>query len=119
MPHTFAGGTGADQFVFYRPDYGNDTIVDWSPGQHDKLLIDASGFHGGLAGGVALGASHLVQGTAATAATGQFLYDAVSGQLWWDADGTGSHAAVRIAILGMAGGLHPAALATSDFHIFA
>ena len=111
------GGADADVFMFKRVTDGIDTISDWTPGEGDVIRVDASGFGGGLTAG-ALNANQLVLGTAATEAFGQFLFDAATGDLSWDEDGTGGGAAVVLAHL-MNGGVPVATLSVSDFEIIA
>jgi hypothetical protein len=83
------------------------------------LEIDASAFGGGLVAG-ALAANRLVVAAAPVAnqAFGQFLYNTTTGQLSWDADGTGAGAAVQIARL-LNGGVAVGTLAVGDFDIVA
>jgi Ca2+-binding RTX toxin-like protein len=112
------GGSGLDDFVFTDDTEGNDRIDDWTA-VDDQLEIDASAFGGGLAAG-ALAANRLVVAAAPVAnqAFGQFLYNTGSGQLSWDADGTGAGAAVQIARL-LSGGVAVGTLAVGDFDIVA
>jgi Ca2+-binding RTX toxin-like protein len=112
------GEAGADTFVYNAPSDGSvsEMIGDWQGGI-DKLQIDASAFGGGLAAG-ALAANRLVLGAVANQAFGQFLYNAANGVLSWDADGTGSGAAVAITeLFTSAFALPPATLAVTDFDI--
>ena len=107
-----AGGADADTFVFASADGGDDFIEDFVSGE-DVFEISAAGFGGGLVAG-SLSADAFVSGNAvaATEAHGQFLYDTGTDDLFWDADGTGSDAAVLIASLG---GIPT--VTASDFHI--
>lgn len=116
---TLTGGLGRDTFVFAVAGSGNDTITDFWTVQGDKLEIDASAFGGGLVAG-GLTANQLVAGPGATAnqASGQFLFDTSTGQLRWDADGTGGGAAVNVAILNKSGNA-VTSLLISDFDIVA
>ncbi len=92
---TLTGGQGADLFLFSAPGEGADLITDFARSQGDKIGITGSGF-GGVAPG-ALAADWLVSGKVATTGDhGQFLYDATTRILSWDADGTGSTGAVEI-----------------------
>jgi hypothetical protein len=59
-----------------------------------------------------------VLGAAATQAFGQFLYNTATGQLAWDADGTGVGAAVNICRL-LNRGVAVGTLAVGDFDIVA
>jgi microcystin-dependent protein len=114
---TLTGGLGRDTFVFTVAGSGNDRITDWRPVQGDKIEIDASAFGGGLVAG-GLTANQLVMGTTANQAFGQFLFNTSTGQLRWDADGTGAGAAVNVAILSN-GGNPVTSLLISDFDIVA
>ncbi len=88
---TMIGGEGNDVFLLNLADKQWDTIADFGPGDHVELV----GF--GIAN---LDGSRFVSATApkATAAVGTILYDSDDGILLWDADGTGSGAAVRLAV---------------------
>ncbi len=104
------GGGGNDLFQFNAIAEGKDTITDFVSGG-DQLGILKSGF--GMAAGVALGTGdandfadhYFVTGTAANNAApvatelghGQFLFNSTSGQLFWDDDGMGAHAATLVA----------------------
>ena len=102
------GGAGADIFAFQSASDGPDEITDFVSGT-DQIQVSASGFGGGLIAG---GTVSLVSGSDPTAsgATGQFLFDTDDGRLLWDADGTGSGAAVLIATFS-----NVPPLAASDF----
>ena len=95
----YAGGLGADTFVLKSELGIYDKIYDYSAG--DKLGIVASEFGlsegAGLNGGM-LDSGYFVTGSAATAiGHGQFVFDAVKAELFWDADGIGNVKQVRIA----------------------
>ncbi len=95
----YTGGLGADTFVLKSEPGIYDKIYDYSAG--DKLGIVASEFGlsegAGLTGGV-LDAGYFVTGSAATAiGHGQFVFDAVKAELFWDADGVGSVKQGRLA----------------------
>jgi Ca2+-binding RTX toxin-like protein len=117
------GGADSDTFVFADDLEGIDRIEDWTAAD-DQLEIDASAFGGGLAAGP-LAANRLVVGAAPigaapepTEAFGQFLYNTTTGLLWWDADGSGSGAALGITRL-YNGGVAVGTLAVGDFDIVA
>ena len=94
---TLTGGAGRDFFQFAAPTEGIDSITDFTRGE-DRIEVAATGFGGELTAGLALGpAGRFVAGTAATQAFGQFLFDASTGLLSWDADGTGAGAAIGVA----------------------
>ncbi|WP_135507428.1 CAP domain-containing protein [Roseovarius aestuariivivens] len=97
---TLKGQAGADTFVFDRaigPD-NVDRIIDFNTNEAnegDKLLMKGSEF-GNMAAGV-LAAGQFAQGTAAADANDRFIFDQASGQLWFDADGSGAGAQELIA----------------------
>jgi serralysin len=102
------GGTGADQFVFADAlGSGNvDLVQDFVSGT-DRLLLEHGIFTGLSAGALAPGA--FVTGTTAQDADDRILYDATTGNLYYDADGNGAGAAILFATLSG----HPA-LTASD-----
>ena len=115
------GAGGADTFVFaYAPgaasgfDHPNshaniDTILDFTTGV-DKIELSQSAFSAlGLG---QLDASAFVTGTAAQDADDRIIYDAATGKIYYDADGSGSGAAVLFAVLD-----NKAPLAATDFVI--
>ncbi|MGH2340518.1 calcium-binding protein [Segnochrobactraceae bacterium EtOH-i3] len=93
------GGAGKDTFAFNYSTEGWDRIRDFS-NTDDTISVSSSGFGGVLSTGT-ISRNQLVRNEDphATLAHGQFLYDTDSGVLSWDVDGTGSTAAVRIAVL--------------------
>jgi len=107
---TLTGGPGADTVVYALPSEGVDTILDFASGA-DRIEIAVAGFGGGLAAG-ALAANRLVvaAGHVADQAFGQLLYDTAEQALYFDDDGTGANAAVKIATLPGAG-----SIAAGDF----
>jgi Ca2+-binding RTX toxin-like protein len=93
------GGQGADSFLFdAQPGAGNlNRIFDFTVGE-DKVLLDRSVFTGlGAAG--ALNEASFGLGSTATTAAQRVLYDAASDALFYDADGAGGVAAVRIGVV--------------------
>lgn len=111
------GDAGADRFNFLNASGGLDTITDFSQAEGDKLVMDPSGFGGGLTAG-ALDPSRLVADGAVDQAFGQFLYKSATGRLIWDADGTGAGRGYLIAVV-QNGGLALAGLTAGDFDITA
>jgi Ca2+-binding RTX toxin-like protein len=95
---TLTGGLGNDTFRFNATNQGNDAITDFAPGT-DKLLFVNTAF-GNLAQGT-LHAGNFVSSAAPapTQAAPQFLYNSATGQLAFDADGTGGGVAVSIVVL--------------------
>lgn len=123
------GGPGADSFVFgTAPNATNnvDTITDYDAGGvADRLLLDDAVFTAlgitGTATGVSLGAnaadaSRFVLGSQAASVEDRLIYDATTGQLFYDPTGSLNGAAdqVQIALLGTTN--HPV-LAASDFFV--
>jgi Ca2+-binding RTX toxin-like protein len=107
---TLAGGAGADGFAFTTALGGGnvDRIVDFQGGV-DKLRLDDAIF-GGIGTPGAFDAAAFVTGSAAQDGNDRIIYNAATGQLFYDGDGTGSGAAVLFATLDG----HPA-LAAGDF----
>ncbi len=101
---TLYGGAGLDYFYFSSAlGSGNvDTIGDFAS-VDDLLMIDRRVFQGGgLATGF-LDAAAFLSGAGATAATTaaqRFIHNTTTGDLYYDADGTGAQAAVRFANIG-------------------
>lgn len=104
-----AGGADTDHFVFNTASEGGDRITDFA---HGTDLIDLSGAAFGLTGLLVDGAS-FVTGGAATTAAATVLYDAATGVLSFDADGTGVGSAVTLAVL-----TNHAALTAADLTVF-
>lgn len=107
---TLYGYGGADGFQFSTALGATniDTITDFVAGT-DKIRLDDAIFTavGGLG---ALSAGAFVTGSAAADASDRIIYNSSTGQLYYDADGTGAGAAVQFATLST--GL---SLAASDF----
>jgi Ca2+-binding RTX toxin-like protein len=107
---TLAGFGGADQFRFTTALGGGnvDRLVDFVSGS-DKIVLDDAIF-GGIGTPGAFNANAFVSGAAAADLNDRIIYNSATGQLLYDADGTGGTAAVLFATLDG----HPA-LAASDF----
>jgi Ca2+-binding RTX toxin-like protein len=93
------GGTGADRFVFASAD--NFTFLrDFASGS-DRLVLDGNGFAAiGGSGDLAAGDERFYAAAGATAAhdaTDRIIFNTSTGDLYYDADGTGSATAQRIA----------------------
>jgi Ca2+-binding RTX toxin-like protein len=107
------GRAGQDSFLFDTPlDAANnvDLITDFNVAD-DTILLENAVFTG-LTAGAALGAGQLVIGAAAQDANDRIVYDAATGNLLFDVDGTGATAAVQFAQL--SAGL---ALTNLDFYV--
>jgi hypothetical protein len=113
---TLDGGPGADHFVFnaaLNPQKNLDTVVDFTPGV-DKILLSHTHFAGIGHVGHLLSASHFTVGAAASTPAERIIYDPGNGHLYYDRDGSGSHAHIHFATI--ATGL---ALQSSDFLVAA
>jgi Ca2+-binding RTX toxin-like protein len=96
---TLAGFGGADQFAFTSALGGGnvDRITDFLSGT-DKIALDDAIFTGiGTPG--AFNAAAFVTGSAAADGNDRIIYNGATGQLFYDADGTGGIAAVLFATL--------------------
>ena len=101
---TLTGGSGVDTFVYRAPTSGGDTITDFSV--NNMFAIAASGFGGGLGAGIALSNTVSTTGVFVSGAnptplgtSANFLYNAGTGILSFDGDGTDFNSAVVIATL--------------------
>lgn len=105
------GFRGADSFAFTSVLGASnvDTIRDFEQGS-DRILLDDAVFAGLTPG--ALPAAAFVTGSAATDADDRIIYDQTTGALSFDADGSGSGAAVQFATL-----LGAPTIAASDFMV--
>lgn len=93
---SLVGGDGADQFTLTSPLDGIDAFVDFSVAQGDEIILYANGF--GLAPG-GLAASQFTVGTSASSPNHRLIYNAISGALFFDTDGTGGQSQVQLATL--------------------
>ena len=110
------GGAGSDSFYFYSPAEGGDRITDFSSnasGDNDSLRLKGASF-GGLGRGM-LDPSLFEANSSglATLAETRFVFEADTGILRFDADGSGAGGATRIVSIQ----LH-AALTAADIVIF-
>jgi Ca2+-binding RTX toxin-like protein len=90
------GGSGSDAFVFENLT-SIDTIDDFTIGE-DIILLEYDVFTGLTYHGPLYADSFHI-GAQAADANDRIIYDAESGKLFYDADGTGSAAAVQFALL--------------------
>jgi Ca2+-binding RTX toxin-like protein len=107
------GGAGADAFVFdlAAAKTNLDVITDMSVAEGDKIYLNLTIFKGlGKIAGV-LQDDQFFGGNVAVANTHRILYDNTTGNLWYDADGSGKVLAVQIATLDN----KPASLTAADF----
>ncbi|HEX4926849.1 MAG TPA: hypothetical protein VFV74_02485 [Burkholderiales bacterium] len=111
---TISGGGGADRFVFDQtPGTANaDHLTDFASSD-DQIHLDATVMTQlGASGAFAVGDARFYAAAGASAghdADDRVVYDTGSGNLWYDADGSGATAALLIATLD-----GPAALAATD-----
>ena len=115
---TLTGGDGNDVFIFNTAIANNvDTILDFVAGtdkiQLSKSVFTSLGTTGSLTNNAFWSAAGAVAGHDAD---DRVVYNTTTGALYYDADGTGSVAAVQIAILGSSS--HPT-LTNADFAVIA
>ncbi|MEH1803303.1 MAG: calcium-binding protein [Nostoc sp.] len=80
------GGNGTDTFAFSNYNEGIDTLADFDT-TDEVIQVSAAGFGGSLAVGT-LSADKLTIGSAASAITQRFIYDDITGALFFDQDGS-------------------------------
>jgi Ca2+-binding RTX toxin-like protein len=105
---TVNGGAGSDSitlgagndFLVLNSMVGADTVADFAAGG-DKVNLSKAAFTGlGAVGNLAASAFESGAGlTAAATAAGRVIYDSSTGDLYYDADGSGGTAAVLVATL--------------------
>ena len=113
---TLAGGAGRDKFDFttaLNAGANVDRITDFDP-TDDTIRLDNDVFTAFVTENARLVESAFYAGVAAHDATDRIIYDAGTGNLYYDADGTGALAAKLYATLTGA-----PALAAADFFIIA
>lgn len=100
VANTLTGGAGKDFFVFKDPlgPANIDTITDFSV-PDDTIRLENAIFTAFTKAG-ALAATAFFTGTAAADASDRIIYDASTGALYYDADGTGATAQIQFASLG-------------------
>ncbi|HYD67955.1 calcium-binding protein [Azospirillum sp.] len=92
---TLTGGAGADVFKIFDPSHGRDHVTDFSAGT-DKIAVVGPNF-GSITTGM-LSASNFAL-NAPGDANDWFVFNTSTGVLSFDADGSGTGAAVSIAVL--------------------
>ena len=110
---TLSGGTGIDTFRFdtlLSASTNLDVLADFSV-QDDTIELE-NGIFTSLTSTGTLAANQFVIGTAAQDSNDYLIYNATTGALYYDADGTGATAAVQFASLSI--GL---AMAAGDFMV--
>lgn len=91
------GGAGSDSFDFYNANMGVDTIVDFTLAS-DKITVSRYGFGNTLPLGTLGAARFSLNGVGMSAST-RFIYHQTTGNLFFDADGSGLGAMVHFATL--------------------
>jgi hypothetical protein len=91
---TLIGSRGVDIFFYSSPLEGVDIIKDFVRNQHDIISIQGQGFSDDLARGE-LQRNQFCLGSTATRDSHRFIYD--QGELFFDPDGTGELAQIKIA----------------------
>ncbi len=103
------GGAGADSFVFdVAPEANNDSsIADFEVGA-DKIHLDANVMAAlGASGNFSAGDARFFAAAGANSghdADDRVIYNTTTGELWYDADGSGSGFAMPIATINSGGG---------------
>ncbi|MEY4592175.1 MAG: hypothetical protein RIR18_1070 [Pseudomonadota bacterium] len=100
VSNSLTGGAGNDKFMFNTALNGTsnvDTITDFVSGA-DKLYLSGDIF-AAISGGSSGLSQSFVSSAVATALTDRLLYDASTGYLSYDPDGSGASPAVRFALL--------------------
>jgi serralysin len=92
------GGSDADLFHYTSTADGGDVIQDFGYGA-DRISVSGAGFGLAYLAGGGIESWLFAAGTVATYATSQFIWNAPTGQLWYDQDGTGAGAQVLLATL--------------------
>jgi Ca2+-binding RTX toxin-like protein len=99
---SLVGTREIDNFLFHAPNQGIDRVASFATSQ-DKLVFDSSGFTAiGNAGTFSSGDARFFAGAGATSgqdASDRIVYDTSTGNLYYDADGSGAGAAQLIATL--------------------
>lgn len=98
------GGIGNDTFHFDGPEFGGDAIFDFNLGadEQDQLAFAVAGFGGGLVAGALAARAlrvHATDRSDALDADDRFIFNSVTKSLWFDADGVGGAAAMRVVTL--------------------
>jgi serralysin len=92
------GGADADQFVLNALDQNFDIITDFKAAQGDRITVSVKGMAGQMKRGK-LTADQFTLGASAQQDQAGFVYNATSGNLFFDADGMGGQKQVQIAKL--------------------
>lgn len=109
---TLSGGAGRDRFVLSGAVGGADSLLDFNPSD-DTIVITDLGLPGDMPCGYVANTFLLSSPTSPTAPDGSphLLYNTTTGDLYFDADGNGGGASIR-----MANVANKEAIAHSDFY---
>ena len=91
------GGASSDRFYLENSADSKDIIADFNPNE-DFIFVRAADFNG-LAPNAFISADQFTTGTGATTANQRIIYNQNTGELFYDADGSGGGAQVQIATL--------------------
>ncbi|MEH2245246.1 calcium-binding protein [Nostoc sp.] len=83
---TLYGGSGTDTFAFNSFNQGIDRLYDFNV-TNELIQVTAAGFGGGLSIG-SLKTSQFTLGASATTSTQRFIYNNITGALFFDQDGS-------------------------------
>lgn len=119
---TLTGGSGEDVFVFdFTPSArgSKDTITDFTTGEDHIWLSKAAMLSIGANSGQLNDSAFRSEAGSSSGhdATDRIIYNSSTGALYYDADGSGKTASVKIAQIGTPQD-HPPLLSASDFVIF-
>ena len=106
------GGAGEDRFLFNTAPAGDNTdlLFEFSA-DDDRFVLDQDAF-AGIGGTGALGGARFRLGTNATDGSDRIIYDAATGNVWYDKDGDGAVGKELLAVLDA-----PVALTAGNFSI--
>ncbi len=94
---TLKGGKGADRYIYRSVDDGGDTVQKFGSG--DKFVFDNAAFKGLKEGSLKATAFISHSTNLAGDFSDRFIYRTTDDTLWYDDDGKGAHAAIKIADL--------------------
>lgn len=103
---TLSGGIGNDVFYYSSADQFGDVITDFTAGGGGDKMTFLSSYFTGFTDNAILDSTYFVAGSAATTADHRFIWDVSGtvGDLYYDSDGTGSAAQVKVATITLEGG---------------
>lgn len=110
---SLSGGGGDDTFVISNPQSAGDRIFGFSNYGNDIIMLSASAFGGHAIGGLRRDEFQSSNASVARSNDTRIIHDRNDQQIWFDADGTGSAAAVLLATVHQG-----AVIVASDFWFF-